>query len=296
MRAFVSVTKPLSKAMDRVVDALKLHAPSDITITEDREMADIVLVHTIGYPETIDIMDELLSKGKRYIIAQYCLRSTQRPHTSAWLPIWRSAEFVWSYYDLPRMIAEDGLAPDPNIQFYKSPLGVDPGIFNRPSFAEKRHFMMFTSGYVAESETVREAARACEETESYMLHLGPEMDLGKHVHYFMGISDLALAKWLRNVQFVAGLRRCEGFELPAAEGLLCGARPICYDRPHYRDWYNDFAEFIPETDFHTVRDHLVGLFREGARPVTDAEIEKARQIFSWPHIVERFWNHVRVSV
>ena len=91
---------------------------------------------------------------------------------------------------------------------------------------------------------------------------------------------------------MSGLRRIEGFELPAAEGLLCGARPIMFDRPHYRDWFNKWAIFIPEGNREEVLQSLIDVFQQEYRPVTLEEIAEARQLFDWQSIINGFWRYI----
>ena len=224
---------------------------------------------------------------------QYCLRSTQRPSTMSWAPLWSEAEVVWSYYDLARMSAEENCIRFEEPNWYYSPLGASTTVFrDEPKY--DRHFTILTSGYVAESETVREAAEAVRRVNGSQFHLGPDLHLnsGVQVRYELGISDERLAAAYRSSQFVAGLRRVEGFELPAAEGLLCGARPIMFDRDHYRHWFDGFAEFIPEGTYQEVADALEKLFREGPRPVTPEEREAAVERFNWETIANGFWEKV----
>lgn len=290
MRVYVTPGAGLSRAMDRVAYAMRRYAPPMISIVDHPTLADLVVLHTIGYPETVDTIKWLTAQGQRYAIIQYCLRTTQQPSTRQWAPLWSEADVVWSYYDLKAMCREDETIFE-DVNFYISPLGADASVFQQGYGA--RTFTILTSGYVAETEGVREAAEAVHRVGGKQFHLGPNLNLnGTQTQYALGISDVALAKAYQSSQFVAGLRRCEGFEMPAAEGLLCGARPIMFDRPHYRRWFDGFAEFIPEGTVAEVTDSLEKLFRDGARPVTQAERMAASDYFSWESIVEGFWERV----
>ena len=87
--------------------------------------------------------------------------------------------------------------------------------------------------------------------------------------------------------------------MPAAEGLLCGARPLMLDREHYRQWFEPWAEFVPETDPATLTDAIVEIFRSDAgafrftmRTVTDAERAAAAEVFNWENLVGDFWSLV----
>lgn len=303
MRAYVDLPRPLSRAMDRVIAALKATAGRNgVTVTLARDHADVVILHVIGYDDTVEAINELTQRGQRYAMVQYCVRSTQRPHTADWLPLWRGAMAVWSYYDLEAMHAEDAKAAatednvvqfqtlaELGVNFYLAPLGADANTF-RPYNVPRRAEVM-TSGYVAESESVLEVARAVQRVNGRMLHLGPELDGldGTQVAYLRNVPDGILAQSYSRCRFVSGLRRCEGFELPAVEGLLCGARPIMYDRPHYRLWFDGLAEFIPEGSPSEVEEAIVALFHAGPRPVTDEEREQAAKRFDWSVATEGFW-------
>lgn len=291
LKVFLEVPHGLSRAMKRVSEALTTFAPPSVTVVSDPEKADLVLLHTIGFPETEDAIARLTREGRAIAIAQYCLRSTQRPNTRDWLPLWRQALVVWSYYDLDAALAEDGVPVNlPN--FYMSPLGCDARVFQAEPRLDARYFTMLTSGYVAESEGVQECADAVERVRGQLFHLGPDIVRGDHVTCAMGMDDLTLARVYRSCRFVAGLRRCEGFEMPAVEGLLCGARPIMFDRPHYREWFDGLAEFVPEGSKEELTDALVETFLRGARPVSSTERGEVAARFDWSRIATGFWRSV----
>jgi hypothetical protein len=77
------------------------------------------------------------------------------------------------------------------------------------------------------------------------------------------------------------------------EGMLCGARPIYFDRPHYRLWFDDLAIFIDETNNRedTVM-ALKKIFDGPYKPMTDDEIQLARRRFNWKRILDGFWEKV----
>lgn len=296
VKIYVEPHAQLSRAMDRVVHALKSFAPSSFYVTNTKAEADVVVLHVIGYPETLEAIRWCRETGKRYAMIQYCLRSTQQPMTNEWLPLWQGAEVVWSYYDLYAAISEDyehDAAPlKQSFNFYRSPLGVDTTVFRAwPSVPKK--YSILTSGYVAVSETVSEAVEATRRLGHPMFHLGPDdVAKGDHVTSKIGINDPQLAQIYSACKYVAGLRRGEGFELPAAEGLICGARPICYDRPHYRDWFGDSAVYIPEANADLVTDYLCEVLAEEPKPVTEEEIAIAKRLFDWDSIVTNFYAHL----
>lgn len=275
--------------MERVVHALKTYAPWPVKFTTDPTKADMSILHVIGYPETLEAALRLIDTDHAYTVIQYCMRSTQQPHTGSWDVIWNNAKLVWSYYDIPEFCQQDGTKSPPN--FYMSPLGADP-IFSAHPPHEVKMYTMLTSGFVAESETVAEVAAAIKQINGTHFHLGPK-DVAPYADAFgLGISDRLLADVYSRTCFVAGLRRAEGFEMPAAEGLCAGARPICFDAPHYRRWFEPWAKFIPETDFDGTVDALVKVFEEGYEPLTDDERKRAKDFFDWERIATGFWEGV----
>jgi D-inositol-3-phosphate glycosyltransferase len=285
---------PMSRAMDRVTQALKLYAPKGTKIADKRENAEMELLHVIGYADTKAYIEKLKAEGKKYGIIQYCLRTSGAPATEQWMDLWRDAEIVWSYYDLPEIMAEEHqfIGGSALSKFYISPLGVDNEVFRPWPTAKK--FAICTHGYVPEAEGVLEAMEAARQTGHRVFHLGPpDAAFGAHVHQLLGINDKVLAQQYSLCHYVAGLRRGEGFELPAAEGLLCGARPVMFDRPHYRKWFNGLAEFIPEGSPETVTKALVELFGREAPVITDAEVEVAKGRFDWEKIIGGFWETLR---
>ncbi len=303
MRAYVEASRKLSIAMARVAGALTKYAPADVEIVETEERADLVVLHVIGYPETVAAAERLTAAGKRYAIIQYCLRSTQKAHTCDWMDVWHGAACVWSYYDLYQAMVDDGVVLDmaQPMPFYYAPLGVDAEVFY-PRDVSGDRYAVLTSGYVAESECIGEMTDAAARIGRHVFHLGPKLSChGPRVTQCQDINDDQLAWAYSRADFVSGLRRCEGFEVVAAEGLLCGARPIVFDRPHYQAWYGPWAEFIPENGTgqglvleknEAMTDALADILRRGPRPVTPEEIAAARARFDWQTIVVGFWSHI----
>lgn len=288
MKVCVHVPPHLSQAMHRIANALTRFAFPYVVIVPTWEDADVVLLHTIG-AEAFDVVEHLHAQGKSVVIAQYCLQSTQRPTVAQWLPLWKSVLAVWSYYDLHALARAEGLTLD-GVNFIHTPLGVEPTVFT-PRMGEKP-FMIATSGYVAASECVDEATEAAYRVGGKVFHLGPAgVAKGPHVTVGHSISDDALARRYSQCHYVAGLRRGEGFELPAAEGLHCGARPVMFDRPHYRQWFHGLAVFIPERGSEDVTRDLEAVFRD-RWPVTEVDRAVAQTRFSWPVIAREVWGRV----
>lgn len=294
LKVFLTPQAGLSRAMDRVAKNLIVYMGHGIQPVNLQEDADLELLHVIGYPETVAAIDRITSAGKKYGVIQYCLRSTQEPNTEKWLDIWKGAEIVWSYYDLDQACKEDQqfVGARALSRFYISPLGADAKVFQ--PVPSKRPYAILTSGYIPETEGVLEAELATQECGMKMVHLGPVDDrYGSHVRTVLNISDPQLAEQYSLCRYVAGLRRVEGFELPAAEGLLCGARPIMFDRPHYRRWFENLADFIPEGTGPEVVEYLIEKFREPESNVTKDQLQEAVKRFNWETIIGGFWAKLK---
>ncbi len=271
MKVFVQPQGLHSLAMKRVAIALQTYAPPDMEFVSHSSEADLVVLHVIGYPETEEAVNTLIKRGKKYVIMQYCVRTTQKPDTKDWLLLWQMAEAVWSYYDLEAMLNVDfGVdLRDWKFPFYHAPLGVDAA-FRKVSHYNRTIGAM-TSGYVCGSkgEAIEEVGKAAIHNGLPVVHLGPSSivssegghiaPLGHRWSSVTGIDDTALAQLYSRSRWVSGLRHGEGFELPAAEGLCCGARPILFDRPEMRRWYDGHAVFVPESSGDRLTEELTKL-------------------------------------
>jgi hypothetical protein len=292
MKVYQDLEGWMSQGIKRVGHAVRRYAPSDIEFVDTAEMADLVVLHTVGDGQR----SRWLNPDRPYAVIQYCLRTTELPDTKDWLPFWRTAKAVWSYYDLFEKCFEDESYPRGDYQkpfnFYHAALGGDGNVF-RPSMPMRKTFLFGTSGYIADTESVGECYRVCRKRDRDMFHLGPNLNLGDGVTYVTGIPDDTLAEMYSRCSYISGLRRVEGFELPAVEGLLCGARPVLFDVPHYRQWFGEFAEYVPEVEPAALVDHLLSLVSSPIRAVTQAERSQAVQQFNWETLVKGFWEAVR---
>lgn len=299
MKVYLNPPQP-SLGLERIAIALRRYAPSSVTIHTFPRNNDLTIIYAIGRRDAIQRqVEDILSRGQRYAIIQVCLRSTMSPSTHEWREIWDKAAVVWSYYDLNSAIANDifNYGIDLNnttylTNFYHAPLGVDATVFVADPNVKKL-FTIATSGLSRLQESVRECWLAVEQVGGSAFHVGsPHLSSVCRV-FSAGCNDNQLAASYQQCEFVSGLRRTEGFELPAVEGLLCGSRPILFSTPDYRRWYEPWGEFIEETDRQGVVDQLVELFKRGARPVTAEEREQAVERFNWETIVRGFYERLK---
>lgn len=268
-----------SKAIERVIEALQKYAPEWVEFTNEAN-ADLVVIQVIGRLEAITRqMKQLQARGKKIALVQHAVRSTRNPDPEEWMWVWANAVTVWSHYDLTQW-AEN---------LYRSPLGVEEHF--RDMGLERKYLACTTSlSYLTEG--TREVIKASHGAK--LAHLGANVARSGNVDSFMGVSDERVVQIFNESRYVSGLRRVEGFELPAAEGLICGARPILFDREHYRFWYGDMAEYVPEVPREELIWYLERLFEKEWRPVTEQEKISARAKFHWPFIIKGFYGHVKL--
>jgi len=283
MRAYVRpVPSTLSQSMHRMAAAIERHAPAGVVFTRRPEDADLQAVHVIG----ADSLQTL--RAPRCVILQHCYLSAGAPR-EFWAQAFAGAELVWSHYDL------SSIAP----RFLRAPLGVDPGVFRWEDRSwYERTLGIVTSGFVsgAPAEAIEDAALACARIGLPTAHLGPQDVVGMksrpsgwRAHH--GISDEDLCRLYGRARWVSGLRYVEGFELPVIEGFACGARPIVFDRPDMRHWYNDFASFVPECSGEELVSHLCAVMGR-ARPVTQTERDAVLARFDWGTLAREFWGRL----
>lgn len=281
MKVYLKPPKVASPSLVRVTNALTRFKPDNVEITDNKKEADLTIIHVIGRQDQVS--EQAVGK---YAVIQYALRSTLRPKVHGWLNLWGNAQLVWSYYDLPELCREDKVIAD--FDFYHSPLGVDES-FERLNVSKR--YIVATTGQSYLTESVRECIFAARELGLSVFHLGEDVKR-ENVVCKTGITDYELASVYSQCEFVSGLRRVEGFELPAAEGLVCGARPILFDQPHYRQWYEGLGVFIPEAPRDEVIKSLTDLFKVGPVPISNAEIQEAKRRFNWQSIIKGFWERL----
>lgn len=285
MKVYAETPSTLSQAMFRVTNALKRYAPISVDFISSPERADLEIVHVIGN----DALD-YQSKAKRFVVIHYCLNGGS---PVPWHPLWSRAALVWSYFDLRRCMPKDA-------HFYFAPLGIDPA-FVREQPRVPRTIDLVTSGYVTGrerfAEAIEEAAHAVAAIHGTTRHIGPApvgltKPLPEGWMSLRGISDEMLAAVYSSSKWVSGLRFREGFEMPVIEGLACGARPIVFDRPDMRRWYEDHAVFVPEIDGNDLIECLIDVLNHPPAPVSLSERQAVLAKFGWKEIVTNLWSQI----
>jgi hypothetical protein len=288
----VFVEPPIENfCMMRISRALKNFAPSNIEFVNDEKDADLVILYIHGQRKRAWwTLAGHKKEGRECAIVQLQLKNSVNPATADWLKVWENAKLTWSYYDLPFLCEEEGNKV--NFNFYHAPLGVDCEVFKEANLEKKYIIGIHSKGWSRES--LQEVVTAARKVGKKVLNFESPKDYGEGVD-FTGIlkdDDAKMAQFYSQCKYVSGLRRVEGFELPVIEGLMCGARPICYDLPSYRMWFNGLAEFIPDEGRAKSIPALVELFKKEPRSVSNDEKEFVKTNFNWEVIAKGFWNRI----
>jgi len=272
--------RPDSRGISRVTDNLEKYIPKDIVLTT-REDAELIILHVVGRNIHITAeAQEILKSGKQYAVIQYAWKSTRNPEAKDWEFLWNNARFVWSYYDLSKYVSN----------FYHAPIAADPAIFYQQP--EEKKYLVGTLGDILcyKVECFGEVHLAAYHQVGKVVHVGKPPYHNPIVDYVTDISDDDLRMIYNQCKWFSTLRRKDGFELPAVEALLCGTRPIMFDTPNYRQWFDGLVEFIPEGTVGDTVNTLSKLFKSRNNPVTDADIEETKRRFDWETISKGFWE------
>lgn len=270
-----------SYGINRVISALSESLPENIIRTTNPSDADLIVLHVIGRNKHVTkYARQLKEEGKEYVAIQYSLESTRNPDPKDWEYLWNNAKFVWSYYDLEKYISN----------FYHAPLASNPKIFYKEDQIKK--YNVGTNGNCYKEECVGENQLATWQMGGQALHVGEKFNSDPIVTYMTNVTDDELRVLYNSCKYFSCLRRKDGFEIVAIESLLCGTRPVMFDTPNYRQWFDGLAEFIPEASVGETVGNLKHLFKKELRPVTDEEILEVKRRFNWKTIMGGFWENV----
>lgn len=273
--------RPESRAVGRVITNLERYLPGGNSIVATMEEADLVVLHVAGKNiHTTEMAQRILAQGTKYAVIQYAFLTTRNKDPKDWKKLWDGAEVVWSYYDLSAYITK----------FYHAPISADQELFFRTN--DEKKYLVGTLGDDGSYriECFGEVHLAAFQSGGRVAHVGNLVGTYSNVDRFANISDDELRSVYNQCNWFASFRRVEGFEMVALEALLCGTRPIMFDNPNYRRWFDGLVKFIPEKSVGDTVRELRSVFREPPQPVTDEEIEEVKRRFNWNKIITGFWE------
>lgn len=267
-----------SRGMGRVRDYLNKYLPASMTRVGNPDEADLVVIHVNGrHDHRVRQAEKITKSGRRYAVIQYVLQSCRNPDPRDWMWFWTQAKVTWSYYDLRPY----------TWNCYHAPLAADPDVFYKVN--ANKEYLVGTLGKDYPKECVGETRLAAFKL-GRTVHIGPEFIKDPNNDTFADLTDDQVRSIYNQCKWFSVLRREDGFEMPGLEAALCGVRPIMFDTPNYRQWYDGIAEFIPEEEPGKVVSSLKRLFAKEPRPVTDDEITEIKRRFDWAKIIGKFWE------
>ena len=233
MTKFFQVTRPeWGFAFSRIKKAIEQYAPSNIEWSKTKEEADVQIIHIVGTGE-IPFIEEALDNRKKIILIQHVFFTGG---VCDWNKYWERSLLTLSFHNLIDYV------PESKAHLLSLPWGCDPKEFNR--LAVKKRNKIFTTGHIAETESIDLLYEACKNTNQLMYHTGTNFGWDTKFYKFLPFQkDHEFNLLLNSIQYVLAARKIEGFEMAAVEGLFCGCRPIVPNLPTYR-WYKDHGIFI----------------------------------------------------
>lgn len=276
----------------RIAQALTATAPAWARVVQDVAQADVQVLQVVSLDARRAV------KAPRYTVIQHAQQFEHRHGGRApivvpvgfnpWEALWAKSLAIWSPLDIAKQL--DGRSA---ARLYHAPFGVDSSVF-RPSGAP-RDVGLVTHGYSNFDEPIEEAAAAALRAGLTVVHVGPfEVDgmdprISPGMSAVNSLTDNELAALYSRARWVSGLRYKEGFELPALEGLACGARPLCFDTPANREAFGDHAFFVPELTGDALVNQLATVLSHHARPVGVQELNDVTLLYDWERLAKGYW-------
>jgi len=291
--------------MVRIANALREYCPESVSITDNVESADLIILYVIGSSQ-IPLAESYLSQGKQIAIVQCCLK-TAGGTLSEWINLWRKCAIVWSYYDLTSYaIQEYKRASITSIEynnyiecvnFYHAPIGIDSIFKQNISKIQDRERYVITTGYVDGTgcEAITDVWKAALSESFRVVHIGGEVarhgEFPEAVVRFEDVTDELLRNLYMGADYVFSLRYHEGFELPAAEAISCGTRPVLFVQPDLIHHYGAIPYYLKECQGKELINEIrimLSLPRSNCI-VPDYLVNQIRFRFDWQAICKGFW-------
>lgn len=278
LKVYSRIHEPAGHAIYRINREFVKRAPPTVEFVDYVKQADFQIIHCLGAGSLTKIWH------KRYILFQHNFLNADISNPNVWLGVFGQAMLVVSYADLPNQLKST------NFQFHMTPWGVDLSTFvNRDC---KRNTKLLTTGWSSFGEALRECYLAVKQRQQNMVNVGADFNFGEGFKAVSRLTDAELCDLYNDCEFVSGLRFNEGFEISIIEGLACGCRPICFDIPVYRKWFDGLVSFVPHCSGRALVRKLEDVLKRGAMPISRDEKIRLRTQFDWQQVVDSFWNRV----
>jgi len=261
----------------------KTYAPKEIDFVNDASKADYQIL------DITRLSDINYLRCDNYVIFFHCFGEWSEENPSDYKELFSKAKLVYSHLDLAPMFPYIDSS-----KFMRGPWGCQPDIWFNIANYPNEEFEILCTGEIAKTEGIEECIAATDFLNKKMMHVGNNMKYrNKSYNNKSRIEQQKLRELYNHSKWVSALRRIEGFEKPAIEGLLCGARPICFDTPLYRYWYGDLARYVVESDPNTTTKAIINVMSNEYSPITTKETKEAIRKFAWFYVAKNFWQRFR---
>ena len=252
------------------------NAPPLVVFVDHPSLADVQIVHCLGAGSLTKI------RSKRFVLVQHNLLNSDIAHLAIWRAIFQEACLVVSYTDLQSLLNSK------TFNFLQIPWGVDLRTFR--NYEQSREHTILTTGWSCSGEAIAECYSAVTKCGGTLFNVGEDFRFGANFRSSARLTDAEFCHVLNRCRFVSGLRFREGFEISIIEGLACGCRPICFDLPVYRHWFETVPVYVPHVKGTKLESHLESVFRTHYPAVSASELEFVRSRFDWQNICDTFWR------
>lgn len=293
MRIYWPHDARISRAMERIRQAFLKYAP------QGTEFFDAVrtgvhddVIHCVNWigqnPREHTKRDEIcmgvptLPLTEKYLVFAHIGNPHYRDLDSHYQGLLAGAMLVVTYDK--RILGYEGS------NIYETPWGFEPDVFHYAPL-HKRYKILCT-GYMADAEGIDACWDACRRLRKRLCHVGgrlPEVPPMVWNERYEGIKDDKMRALYNASEYVSGMRREGGFELPVIEGYACGAQPIVFDQPTMRKYYSDFAIFVPNIPRNELTERLIRVLFEKRNIQPRPEILER---FRWSTIMARMWRRI----
>ncbi len=248
-------------------------APSDVEFVDNKEDSDIQIVHVVGSGEY-----DVIKSCSRPVIWHQCYKTSGR---FDWDLLWEKALLTVSFHYLPSYTNK-------KFNFLHLPLGYDDSLFYPREDFSSRPKNAFVTGHVMDTECIGVIYKACERAGYTLFHTGENFNLGSNYVYLSYMPENVYAEFLgRNIRYVFGLRRIEGFEIAALEGIASGAVGIVPNEDSYL-WYDGLASMI-STESPNLEENIYNILKNDM----NFQINRNKlAYFTWDFVINKFWKTI----
>lgn len=289
MRVFFPRDARISRAMERIRTAFIKYAPPGTLFQGSLEGDPVHCINWIGQnPREHTKRDEVtmaaptLPLTAKYIVIAH-IGNPHYSHLDGHYQKLLEGAMVVIVVD-KRILGYEGS------NIFETPWGFEPRTFFWAPGLKK--YKILCTGYMADAEGIDACWDACGHLSAKLCHVGGPLkgiSGGRWYERYEGIHDRKMRELYGASEYVSGLRREGGFELPVIEGYACGCQPVVFDQPTMRKYYSDFALFVPNVPRHELYRHLLKVLLQKRNIRPRPEILKR---FHWGPIMRDVWERV----